>query len=136
MADWQTVRYDPTYVEPLDPEIIPLCDALNAAGFVTDTSCWGHCFHWPKVWFKHSSDERIEALARFIIGRVQFDDCPYYLRIQKEIRIDDYLWSIEIHCNNIFGNTPAAITREAYLGGLSVVTALVEEWASSNPRVC
>jgi len=32
----------PEHTEPVDTEIIPLCDALNAAGFRTNCSCWGH----------------------------------------------------------------------------------------------
>ena len=40
--DWDTVRNDPNYEEKLDPEIIPLCDALNRAGFSTTQSCCGH----------------------------------------------------------------------------------------------
>jgi hypothetical protein len=68
MADWKVVRNDPDYPEPLDPEIVPLCDALNAAGFVTTSSCSGHGRDWPYVWFEHSTDARIEDLARFVLG--------------------------------------------------------------------
>jgi hypothetical protein len=103
MADWQTVRYDPTYDEPLDVEIIPLLDAMNAAGFVTITSCWGHGRQNPMVWFEHSTDERIERLARFVKSHERSDFSRYSSDWQKEIDHAGYSWSIRIRSHNLNG---------------------------------
>jgi len=99
MGDWKTVRYDPAYPEPLDPEIIPLCDALNAAGFVTTTSCSGHgsACQWPHVWFEPSDDTRIERMVRFVKATENFDYPPHTTVWQKEILLEGYAWSVEIH---------------------------------------
>ena len=129
MADWQTVRFDPAWEEPLDPEIIPLCDALNAAGFVTVSSCWGHGYAWPCVWFEHSSDERIEGLARYIIAGEQGDFRPHFSSIWKEIRLDGYLWMLEVHLNNVYHDTPIEVGQEEARTALLAVTGLVRAWA-------
>jgi hypothetical protein len=114
MADWNTVRHDPYYPESLDPEIIPLCDALNTAGFVTTSSCCGHGRDWPHVWFEHSTDARIEALARFVMLREGGDLRPYFSMWQKDIRPDGYAWSLEIHLNKVYQDTtPEVVAMEA-----------------------
>lgn len=128
MADWATVRHDPAYPEPLDEEIIPLCDALNAAGFVTTSSCCGHGGDWPHVWFEHSSDERIERLARFILATETVDYGPHFTMIQKEIRPEGYAWSIEIHLNNQFADTPSGEALAMARVALGAVTAAVLAW--------
>ena len=117
MADWKTVRFDPSYEEKLDTEIIPLCDALNAIGIVTTSSCVGHGHSWPHVWFQYSTDERIERLARFVKATETGDYRPYFTMWQKEILLPGsgedtllhggtgYEWSVEIHCNEVYSNT-------------------------------
>jgi hypothetical protein len=116
MADWQTVRFDPTYEEPLDPELIPLLDALNDAGFVTISSCSGHGSGWPHISFAHSDDARIERLARFVMATEAGDYRPYFSMWQKEILLAPhalshghaYIWSVELHLNHVDGLTPQA----------------------------
>jgi len=128
MADWQTVRYDPTYIEPLDPEIIPLCDALNAAGFVTTSSCCGHGTGWPHVWFEHSSDQRTEAMARFVMATEAGDFRPYFSMWQKEIRADDYAWCVEIHLNGCYQDTPQSVALAMATSAIDSVAAAVAAW--------
>ena len=130
MADWNTVRYDPAYEEPLDPEIIPLCDAFNAAGFVTTSSCCGHGHRWPHVWFEHSSDERIEAMARFVMERNKGDFRPFCVDFQKDIRLDGYAWSLAIRLNNCFRDTaPGEMLRQA-TEAMGWVTNAINDWRS------
>ena len=129
MSDWKTVRFDPSYPEPLDPEIIPLCDALNAAGFITTASCCGHGADWPRVWFEHGSDERVESLARFIKSTEQRDYAPDFSVFQKEVLWPrGYLWCLELHLNNVYRDTPASTGLAEASRALSRVTALVNEW--------
>ena len=125
MADWKTVRFDPTYEEKLDPEIIPLCDALNDAGFVTLSSCVGHGHSWPHVWFEHSSDERIERLARFVKQREGGDYRPYFSMWQKEILDYGYAWSVEVHVNDVYSDTPSPVRIEKENKALARVTQAV-----------
>lgn len=56
----------PDYGEPMDPQIVPLCDALNDAGFTTLSSCCGHRVNWPHVFFS-TTDSCAEALARHLL---------------------------------------------------------------------
>jgi hypothetical protein len=128
MADWNIVRYDPNYIEPLDAEIIPLCDALNDAGFVTVSSCSGHGVNWAHVWFEHSSDERIESLARFVKSKEQGDYRDYFSMWQKEILLDGYMWSVEIQCNNMYGNTPRAEGLKIMISAINQVAAAIRNW--------
>lgn len=128
MADWKTVRFDPSYVEPLDTEIIPLCDALNAAGFVTTSSCVGHGHSWPHVWFEHSSDERIERLARFVKNREVGDFRPYFTMWQKEILLEGYAWSVEIHVNEVYRDTPGVERVRKENAALACVTLAVRDF--------
>lgn len=130
MADWKTVRFDESWEEKLDPEIIPLCDALNAAGIVTTSSCCGHGYAWPHVWFEHSTDERIESLARFVLKAEVGDHRPYFSMFQKEIRLDGYAWSLCIHLNNIYHDTPITVGLEEATRALANVTKLVNDWAT------
>lgn len=128
MADWNTVRFDPTYEEKLDEEIIPLCDALNAVGIVTTSSCVGHGHSWPHVWFAHSSDERIERLARFVKSAEAGDRCPYFTMWQKEILDDGYAWSVELHVNDVYRDTPSAVRMEKENAALARITQAVLEF--------
>jgi hypothetical protein len=132
MADWNTVRFDPTYEEPLDPEIIPLCDALNAARFVTSASCCGHGNAAPRVWFDHSSDERIESLARFVLAREKGDYMPFYSRWQKEILLDEYRWCLAICLNDVYQTTPRGDYLNAAVHALEQVTGAVNAWAAGE----
>lgn len=106
MADWKIVRFDPNYPEPLDVEIIPLCDAMNAAGLVTTSSCCGHGSRWPHVWFDHPYDAYVEALARHVMAREGGDYRPHYTMWQKDIRPEGFGWSLEVHLNNVYATTP------------------------------
>lgn len=128
MADWKVVRNDPDYPEPLDPEIVPLCEALNAAGFVTTSSCSGHGRDWPYVWFEHSTDARIEDLARFVLGTEGEYYRSHFTVWQKEIRPNGYAWSLEIHLNNVYGDTPSSDFLEQAALALGFVTEAVHCW--------
>jgi hypothetical protein len=127
MAEWAVVRYDPSYEEPLDPEIIPLCDALNASGFVTTSSCCGHGQGRPYVCFEHSTDERIESLARFVKAREEVAHRAYWSMWQKEILIEGYAWCVEIHLNNVYAKTPQA---EALKEAVSAIAKVAEAVSS------
>ena len=133
MSDWKTVRYDPTYEEPLDPEIIPLCDAMNAAGFVTTCSCCGHGSDWPRVWFEHGIEARIEDMARFVKKREQGPYRPFFTMFQKEILDDGYLWQLEIHLNNVYATTPVDVGLRNAVTALAEVTQAVTDWAAASP---
>ena len=125
MANWQTARFDDAYEEKLDEEIVPLCDALNAAGFVTVSSCCGHGGDWPRVWFEHSTDARIGALARFVLATEQSDFAPDFSLFQKEVRLDGYLWCWELHLNNVYRDTPTEVALAAARDALARATRLV-----------
>jgi hypothetical protein len=145
MADWQTVRYDPTYEEKLDPEIIPLCDALNAAGIVTTSSCCGHGAGWPHVWFEHAIDERrIESLARFVKDRERGDYRPYFTSWTKEILLEalpgiygphPYHWCVEIHLNNVYADTPPKVALAMAVDAIDATARAVLVWASSQEAI-
>lgn len=130
MADWKTARFDPAYGEPLDPEIIPLCDALNAAGFTTTQSCCGHGRDWARVWFEHSSDERIEQMARFVMSQEAGDFRPHFSMFQKEILPQGYLWCLEIHLNDVYSTTPSSKFLELTIQALDKVSNSIAVWQS------
>jgi hypothetical protein len=132
MAEWSTVRNDPNYPEPLDAEIIPLCDALNAAGFVTESSCCGHGYRNPAVWFEHSTDERIESLARFVIRRESGDYKPHYSVFEKEILFEGYRWALHIHVSDVYGNTPEVESLKKSVQAITEVTRSIEDWFASE----
>ena len=134
MADWKTVRYDPAWEEKLDEEIIPLCDALNAAGIVTLQSCCGHGTDRPRVWFEHSTDARIESLARFVKRGEEGDYRAYFTMWQKEILwmnplYGPYMWCVEVHLNNVYGSTPPADSLREAVSALACVTRAVDKWS-------
>src|ERR1039458_7204695 len=86
MADYQTVRHDPTYPEKLDKEIVSLCDALNEAGLVTTTSCCGHGSFHPTVWFEHPGDDsRIESLARYVLAAENHPCAPHITLFYRQV---------------------------------------------------
>ena len=132
MADWNIVRYDPSYTEPLDPEIIPLCDALNNAGFVTTSSCCGHGNNWPHVWFECSTDERIERMARFVLKYEIGDYRPYFSMFQKELRLEGYAWSLEIHLNNAYSETPPALFLKDAVTAITEISKRIALWELSE----
>lgn len=137
MAEWQTVRFDPTYSEPLDAEIIPLLDAMNAAGFVTVSSCCGHGGSWPYVHFKDTDTRRIEALARFVMERERGDFRPSFTRWQREL-VDPadveggYLWGVEIHLNDMFADTPHDVALGQAVAAINELANRVTEFASQS----
>ncbi|HEY5177771.1 MAG TPA: hypothetical protein VII95_19635 [Terriglobales bacterium] len=140
MADWKTVRFDPSYEEKLDAEIIPLCDALNAVGIVTTSSCVGHGHSWPHVCFEHSTDERIERLARFVKGSECGDYRPYLTMWQKEILLPGsgedmllhggtgYAWSMEVHCSEVYFNTSRADREQKENDALARITQAIVDF--------
>jgi hypothetical protein len=128
MADWSTAKYGSPTGEIIDPEILPLCEALNAAGFVTTSSCCGHGRRWPHVWFEHSSDERIEAMARFVMAQHWGDYRPFRAEFNKEILPDGYQWCLEIHLNNCHADTPVDVAMGETEYALSQVTVAIQAW--------
>jgi hypothetical protein len=132
MADWMTVRFDPNYEEKLDPEIVPLCDALNDAGFITTSSCIGHGNSWPHVWFEHSTDERIERLARLVKETETGDFRPYFSMWQKEVLSEGYAWSVEIHLNNVYSDTPRSIAQAAEIAAVNRIAQVVRVYRVSE----
>ena len=131
MADWNTAKYGSPTGEIIGPEILPLCEALNAAGFVTTSSCCGHGQRWPHVWFEHSTDERIEAMARFVIGQFWADHRPFRPAISKEIFPDGCGWCLEIHLNNVYATTPADVAMKEAELAMSRVTWAIQAWRFS-----
>jgi hypothetical protein len=132
MADWKIVRYDPTYAEPLDPEIIPLCDALNNAGFVTISSCCGHGSDWPRVWFEHSTDNKIENMARFVMSKEAGHFRPFFSMFQKEILMVGYIWLLEIHINDMYANTPPLIGLRMAVKAMDSVAQTINAWHNNE----
>ena len=132
MADWQTVRFDPTYVEPLDEELLPLLDSLNAAGFTTTSSCCGHGHNWPFVSFEHSTDERIESMARFVLKKSE-GNMLYFPRFRKEIWADGYDWAIHLHLIEVFGNTQEQEFLRQSIEAIKIVAGYVDQWAVAQP---
>ena len=134
MSDWQTVRYNPAWEETLDPELIPLLDAMNAAGFVTTSSCSGHGIAWPHIWFAHSTDERIERLARFVKGGENGDYRPYFTMWQKEILREPNAcaWCVEFHLTTCYKDTTAAEMMGEAVKAFSLTTARVIEFRETE----
>jgi hypothetical protein len=131
MSNWETVRFDPTWEEKLDPEIIPLCDALNAAGFETTSSCYGHGNNWPHVWFRHDSDARVESLARYILREQRQDFRPSFTIFSKWIEDDGHQWMVEVHTNNVYSTTLREEARSAQISAINEAAALVSRWLVS-----
>jgi len=131
MSDYKTVRFDPNYPEKLDEEIIPLCDALNAAGFATTASCCGHGYRWPHVWFEHSSDNRIESMVRAVKQLEQFDFALHFTKFQKEVLVEGYLWSLEIHLNDTYATTPRDVSLSKAIIAINTVAERIKAWAET-----
>jgi hypothetical protein len=119
----------------LDNEIIPLCDALNEAGFVTTQSCCGHGVDWPRVWFEHSEDDRIERMARFVMGFENGDFRPFFTLFQKEILPAGYLWLLEIHLNDVFRNTPPREFLAKSIIGINQVSEKISIWRRNELKI-
>lgn len=130
MSDYETVRNDPAYPEKLDPEIIPLCDAMNGAGFTTTCSCWGHLSNTPKVWFDQP-DVRAERFARFLLNK-EFDFGPQGWVITKTIEKEGHVWCLEIKPTEIYMNTPEEEISAKTLAALAVTVELVGEFSKSE----
>jgi hypothetical protein len=124
---WKTVRYGLT-IEPLDKEIIPLCDALNNARFVTISSCCGHGFQWANVWFEHSSNKRIESMIRYVKNLERINDRKYFSVWQKEILDDGYQWDVEIHLNEVYGDTPQEIVLKKTEDACNKTALAIYDW--------
>jgi hypothetical protein len=135
MADWQTVRFDPSYEEKLDPEIVQLCDAFNAAGIITASSCCGHGFMWPHVWFESGqNDAHIEKMARFVLKDEVGDNRRHFSSFSKEVRLDGYAWKLVVHLNNMFIDTPLEEGLKEAVLALDRITLAVIAWQQSASR--
>jgi hypothetical protein len=129
VSNWQTVRFDPTYEEPLDPSIIPLCDALQAAGFNTVSSCCGHGQDWPRVWWDSSTpDATCESFARYLLKRAGGDYRPFAPWVQKEILEDGHRWMLEIHVHDTYADTPTDRALAAANMAILAVAKYTREW--------
>lgn len=128
MADWNTVRYDKAYPEPLDEEIIPICDALNEAGFETTCSCCGHGQDWARVWFQHKSDARVEDFARFVMESEKGDYRSHFTVFQKEIHPIGHIWVLEVHCNDVYSTTPSKDFLNKTNQALNSLSLAVKAW--------
>jgi hypothetical protein len=129
---WQTVRFDPTYDEKIDPEILPLCDALQAAGFNTISSCCGHGTMWPHVWWDETApDDRCERLARFLLSKVSFDYAPYRPSVEKHINEVGHQWCLDLHLNNVYQDTPAKEALAMAVSAINEVAGLVKEFGAT-----
>ena len=126
---WETVRYGKTS-EPLDKEIISLCDALNNAGFVTISSCSGHGKNWAHVWFEHSSDERIESMIRYVKKHEEKNEREYFSMWQKEVQDAGYEWCVEIHLNDVYGDTPKKIALKKTEDACNKTAQTINSWAA------
>jgi hypothetical protein len=51
--------YPPDLDEPIDPEVLPLCEALQAAGFDTIFSCGGHESGPYVAWLSSGADVQL-----------------------------------------------------------------------------
>lgn len=127
MTTWEETKKELAETEPLDPEVIRLCDALNAAGFVTEASCSGHGGQRLMVWFEHSTDARIEQMARFVISKLEQ---PYSVRIRKQIygKPGEYNWSIEVNHWDIWAETPQDKALKMWEEGANEVARLISLW--------
>jgi hypothetical protein len=132
MSDYKIIRNDPNWSEPLDEEIIPLTDVLNEIGVVTISSCSGHGSTWPYVFFEHSTDERIEDLARYIKRKEDYDYAPYYTVWEKEIMIDGYRWSVAVHLNDVYHNTPSKTSLQKAVVAISEIRDRILEWYNAH----
>jgi hypothetical protein len=129
VSDWRTVRFDPNYEEPLDPSIIPLCDALQAAGFNTISSCEGHGLNWPHVWWDDSTPDAVcESLARYLLKRAGGDYKPFTPWCQKEILETGHRWMIEIYIHDCYCDTPPARRFAMTSMAILAVAKHVREW--------
>jgi len=138
MTNWKTVRFDPTWEEPIDPEILPLCDALNAAGLETIGSCWGHCRDWPYALISGNiADEQAECLQRYLLAHCDECEVNYLPCMRKDIvsigsveAENGHYWDLEIHASELYCDTPAADVGKAYLRILDHVVSLIRDWAT------
>jgi hypothetical protein len=134
MSDWSRLNSEDWGEEPLDPEVFKLCEALNNAGFITFTSCSGHGFQRPMVWFEHSNDERIEEMSRFVIAELENSDFHISVRIRKQIYKDlgDYDWSIEVSHWDIYSDTPHETALKMFEAASDKVAELINSWYNST----
>lgn len=122
-----------SYPEKVDPEIVPLCDALNAAGFPTNASCWGHCRlnNGPHVTF-FCEIEQAEALQRALREASDKDLTDGGLGVwQASLRMYLYPWGreweIEVDAHGLYHDSPMPLVRALRLHALKQATAVI--WA-------
>lgn len=141
MTEWNVVRYDTTWEEKIDPEILPLCDALNAAGLTTLSSCCGHGQDWPHVIMSGSiPDDKYERLQRYLLANCAQCSNIYLPCMRKDIvglgHLDaemGHYWDLEIHASEVYRDTPIGQVRAIYEVILDYVTSQVELWARTEP---
>ena len=96
--------------ERIDPEILPLCDALFFAGFLPISSCCRHGLDNPHVCLSGTTpDARFEELYRFVEGRRNFDYALWRLDVQKDLRLDGHVWYVVVHLWDVFSDTPTSV---------------------------
>ena len=134
MSDWSKINTSEWDEEPLDPELVLICGALNEAGFVTTTSCSGHGYQRPCIWFEHSTDERIESMARFILAAQEHDYPEHTSRIRKQVHIEGYSWSIDVWTWGVDGSTPSDISLKRAEQSLASVAQLINAWHKAETR--
>jgi len=141
LTSYYKVRDNPDYSEKLDPEIIPLCDALNTVGFATIASCSGvghHSSSWPSVWFEHSDDERIENMARFVMLQTKELFERFFVQFSKvldDVDGDGYHWYLVVHLTKVFGDSPIEVSREETVYAVAQVSQAIAEWARMEEKI-
>lgn len=57
---------------------------------------------------------------------------PDFTVFRKEILLDGYVWSLELHLNNIYSDTSAAVGLKEAICALGRVTALVRMFNTTD----
>lgn len=135
MTDWQTVRYDPTHEEKIDPQILCLCDALNEAGFETISSCCGHGA-WPSVFMNDKTpDKRYENLARFLLKNSPLSPeglSIYSPTMEKQILAVGHCWHLKLILWNVYCDTPHKEGMEVAVEAINHVTQQIRKFAENQ----
>jgi len=93
------------YPKDMDPECIPLCDALNSIpGIRTEESCSGHGQHPFKIWFRLRDHAKVKFLN--VVARV-FD--------RRYGGMPD--WTCELDCSDLPHRTPCFFISSGYFKG-------------------
>jgi hypothetical protein len=123
--------------ERIDPEILPLCDALYSAGFEPISSCCRHGLDNPHVCLSgETPDARFEALYQFVESRRVFDYAPWHLDVQKDLRLDRrHVWYVVVHLWDVYSDTGTAVTLQKAVKAILECAALVREFCGELPDI-